>query len=145
MMQKKLKEKFKYPMLNSLSSFYSIANEINLPNYMLRGQPLSPYERNCKIQLAKHINGKIFLVHSANHFCFSIWTIIPLFVLSFYLYQKVKIICVRFNFKGHVRCDMAFCNQKWKKWLFTCRDGLRALHRITHENSHPVTENRLTF
>ena len=99
-------------MLNSLSSFYSIANEINLPNYMLRGQPLSPYERNCKIQLAKHINGKIFLVHSSNHFCFSILTIIPLFVLSFYLYQKVKIICVRFNFKGHVRCDMAFCNQK---------------------------------
>lgn len=45
-------------MLNSLSSFYSIANEINLPSYMLRGQPLSPYERNCKIQLAKHINGK---------------------------------------------------------------------------------------
>ena len=145
MMQKKLKEKFKYPMLNSLSSFYSIANEINLPNYMLRGQPLSPYERNCKIQLVKHINGKIFLVHSSNHFCFSILTIIPLFVLSFYLYQKVKIICVRFNFKGHVRCDMAFCNQKWKKWLFTCRDGLRALHRITHENSHPTTENRLTF
>ena len=68
MMQKKLKEKFKYPMLNSLSSFYSIANEINLPNYMLRGQPLSPYERNCKLQLAKHINGKIFLVHSSNHF-----------------------------------------------------------------------------
>ena len=99
-------------MLNSLSIFYSIANEINLPNYMLRGQPLSPYERNCKIQLAKHINGKIFLVHSANHSCFSILTIIPLFVLSFYLYQKVKSICVRFNFKGHVRCDMAFCNQK---------------------------------
>ena len=72
MMQNKLKEKFKYPMLNSLSSFYSIANEINLPNYMLRGQPLSPYERNCKIQLEKHINGKIFLVHSSNHFCFSI-------------------------------------------------------------------------
>lgn len=118
MMQNKLKEKFKYPMLNSLSSFYSIANEINLPNYMLRGQPLSPYERNCKIQLAKHINGKIFLVHSSNHFCFSILTIIPLFVLSFYLYQKVKIICVRFNSKGHFRCDMAFCNQKCKEVTF---------------------------
>lgn len=103
-------------MLNSLPSFYPIANEINLPNYMSRGQPLSPYERNCKIQLAKHINGKIFLVHSSNHFCFSILTIIPFFVLSFYLYQKVKIICVRFNFKGHFRCYMAFCNQ-------TCERG----------------------
>ena len=91
MMQKKLKEKFKYPMLNSLSSFYSIANEINLPNYMLRGQPLSPYERNCKIQLAKHINGKIFLVHSSNHFCFSILTIIPLLSFRFIFIRRWKL------------------------------------------------------
>ena len=75
-------------MLNSLSSFYSIANEINLPNYMLRGQPLSPYERNCKIQLAKHINGKIFLVHSSNHFCFSILTIIPLLSFRFIFIRR---------------------------------------------------------